>query len=202
MSAAASSSRSQLRTGLIAAAVALGMVGVAYAAVPLYRVFCQVTGFGGTTMRATSVPSDDSVRALNGRTIKVRFDGNVRGLPWNFAPTAQSVEIRIGEQNMAFYRASSGWKTATTGAATFNVSPASAGKYFAKIQCFCFNEQTLNPGQSVEMPVVFYVDPAILDDPDAKNIDEITLSYTFFPIAEPTKAPRIYATGQAAIPKR
>jgi cytochrome c oxidase assembly protein subunit 11 len=193
-----------LRTALIAAGVAVGMVGLAYASVPLYRIFCQVTGFGGTTQKSDGVnlATPDQMRALAGRTIKVRFDGNVRGgLPWQFAPAQGPMEIRIGEQNMAFYKASSSFSSATTGSATFNVSPAAAGKYFAKIQCFCFNEQTLLPGQSVEMPVVFYVDPAILDDPDAREIDEITLSYSFFPVAEPTRPAGIYATGQAQIPQ-
>jgi cytochrome c oxidase assembly protein subunit 11 len=175
------------------------MVGLAYASVPLYRIFCQVTGFGGTTQRVETM----AATPVAGRTVKVRFDGNVRGgLPWQFAPAQGPMEIRIGEQNMAFYKASSNGTAPTTGSATFNVSPAAAGKYFAKIQCFCFNEQTLNAGQTVEMPVVFYVDPAILDDPDARDIDEITLSYSFFPVAEPTRPAGIYATGQAAIPHR
>jgi cytochrome c oxidase assembly protein subunit 11 len=197
--------RRHLRTALLAGAVAIGMVGLAYAAVPLYRIFCQVTGFGGTTQRveAIALPSADKVQALAGRTVKVRFDGNVRGgLPWQFAPAQGPMEIRIGEQNMAFFKAGSSFPTATTGSATFNVSPAAAGKYFAKIQCFCFQEQTLQPGQTVEMPVVFYVDPAILDDPDARDIDEITLSYSFFPVAEPTRPAAIRATGQAQIPHR
>ena len=181
--------RRHLRTALTAGAIALGMAGLAYASVPLYRVFCQVTGFGGTTQKA-----------LRGRTIKVRFDGNVRGgLPWQFAPAQGPVDVKIGEQNMAFYRASSSASGPTTGSATFNVTPAAAGQYFAKIQCFCFNEQTLAPGQTVDMPVVFYVDPAILDDPDAKDIDEITLSYSFYPVEQPTKAPGIYATGSSEI---
>ena len=187
------------RTALIAGAVALGMVGLAYASVPLYRIFCQVTGFGGTTQRVESVVD----HPVAGRTIKVRFDGNVRGgLPWRFAPSQGPMEIRIGEQNMAFFKAASTFTAPTTGSATFNVTPAAAGKYFAKIQCFCFQEQTLQPGQTAEMPVVFYVDPAILDDPDARDIDEITLSYSFFPVAEPTRPAGIYATGQAAIPHR
>ena len=194
--------RRHLRTALTAGAIALGMAGLAYASVPLYRVFCQVTGFGGTTMKvdAASAPGADQLKALRGRTIKVRFDGNVRGgLPWQFAPAQGPVDVKIGEQNMAFYRASSSASGPTTGSATFNVTPAAAGQYFAKIQCFCFNEQTLAPGQTVDMPVVFYVDPAILDDPDAKDIDEITLSYSFYPVEQPTKAPGIYATGSSEI---
>jgi cytochrome c oxidase assembly protein subunit 11 len=205
MSEVAAGERRHLRTGLMAAAIAVGMVGLAYASVPLYRVFCQVTGFGGTTMRvdAASLPGEAQLRALGGRTVKVRFDGNVRdGLAWSFGPAQGPITVKIGEQNIAYYRAASSAGGPTTGSATFNVSPASAGKYFAKIQCFCFNEQTLQPGQSVDMPVVFYVDPAILDDPDARDIDEITLSYSFFPVAAPTRAPGIYATGQADIPAR
>jgi cytochrome c oxidase assembly protein subunit 11 len=197
--------RRHFRTAVLAGAIAVGMVGLAYASVPLYRIFCQVTGFGGTTQKSdgAGLATPEQMQALAGRTVKVRFDGNVRGgLPWQFAPAQGPMEIRIGEQNMAFYKASSSASAPTTGSATFNVSPAAAGKYFAKIQCFCFNEQTLNPGQTVEMPVVFYVDPAILDDPDARDIDEITLSYSFFPVAEPTRPAGIYATGQAAIPHR
>jgi cytochrome c oxidase assembly protein subunit 11 len=191
--------RSHLRTALIAGSVAVGMVGLAYASVPLYRIFCQVTGFGGTTQRVETM----AVTPVAGRTVKVRFDGNVRGgLPWQFGPAQGPVEIRIGEQTMAFYKASSSFGAPTTGSATFNVTPAAAGKYFAKIQCFCFQEQTLQPGQSVEMPVVFYVDPAILDDPDARDIDEITLSYSFFPVAQPTRPAGIYATGQAQMAQR
>jgi cytochrome c oxidase assembly protein subunit 11 len=176
--------RGIVRTGLVAGAVALGMVGLAYASVPLYRMFCQVTGFGGTTARAAAAPGEAAMKALGGKSIKVRFDGNVRGLPWQFAPEARQVTVKIGQQNMAFFRAQNIAGEATRGTATFNVSPESAGRYFAKIQCFCFTEQQLAAGQSVDMPVVFYVDPAILDDPDAKDIDEITLSYTFFPAAD------------------
>lgn len=194
-----------LRTGLMAGAVALAMVGLAFASVPLYRVFCQVTGFAGTTMKvdASSLPSEAQVRSLAGKTVKVRFDGNVRdGLPWTFGPAQGPMEIKIGEQNIAYYKASSSAGGATTGSATFNVTPEAAGRYFAKIQCFCFNEQTLQAGQTVEMPVVFYVDPAILDDPDARDISEITLSYSFYPVAEPTRAPGIYTTGKADIAQK
>lgn len=194
----------RVRTGLLAALIAVGMVGLAYASVPLYRIFCQVTGFGGTTMQGSvaGLATPQQMQALGGRSIKVRFDGNVRGLSWDFAPVENSVEIKVGEQAMAFYRATNTSGEQTTGSATFNVSPASAGKYFVKIQCFCFNEQTLAPGQQVDMPVVYYVDPAILDDPDARKIDEITLSYTFFPVDAPTRAPGIYATGKAEIAGR
>lgn len=201
MTAAATGNR-HLRTGLLAGGIALAMVGLAFASVPLYRVFCQVTGFGGTTMKvdASAAPSEAAVRALAGKTVKVRFDGNVRdGLAWKFGPAQGPVEVKIGEQNIIYYKATSLTGEATTGSATFNVTPEAAGKYFAKIQCFCFNEQTLNPGQTVEMPVVFYVDPAILDDPDARDISEITLSYSFYPVAEPTRPAGVYATGKADI---
>ncbi|WP_199555803.1 cytochrome c oxidase assembly protein [Sandaracinobacteroides hominis] len=187
-----------LRIALVAAAIAIGMVGLAYASVPLYRIFCQVTGFGGTTQKAEMLPSAAQVRAAHGRQIKVRFDGNVRGLPWQFSPAAP-VTVKIGEQNIIFYKAVNQSAASTTGSATFNVSPDSAGKYFSKIQCFCFNEQTLAAGQTADMPVVFFVDPAILDDPDARDIDEITLSYTFYPVAEPSRPPAIRATGEQQI---
>ncbi len=190
---------SNLRIALISLLAALGMLGLAFAAVPLYRVFCQVTGFGGTTQRAEAAPTAEQVRALNGRTINVRFDGNVRGLGWEFHPVAQVMKVKIGEQNIAYFRATNLGATASTGSATFNVSPSLSGGYFAKIQCFCFNEQTLAAGQTVDMPVVFYVDPAILDDPDVKDIDEITLSYTFFPVEHPTAPPAIRSTGKADI---
>jgi cytochrome c oxidase assembly protein subunit 11 len=191
----------RLRTGLLAGGLALAMVGLAYASVPLYRIFCAVTGFGGTTQTAADVglPAADALKAAAGRTMKVRFDGNVRDVPWTFRPTEATAQVKIGEQAMAFYRATNSGSSATTGSATFNVSPAAAGKYFVKIQCFCFNEQTLEAGQTVDMPVIYFVDPAILDDPDAAKIDEITLSYTFFPVADPKRAPGIYATGQAQI---
>ncbi len=202
---AAAPNNNNRRTGLLAGGIALAMVGLAFASVPLYRIFCQVTGYGGTTMKvdASTAPSADQLRSLAGKSIKVRFDGNVRdGLPWKFGPAQGPVEVKIGEQNIIYYKATSLADTATTGSATFNVSPEAAGRYFAKIQCFCFNEQTLQPGQTVEMPVVFYVDPAILDDPDAHDISEITLSYSFYPVAAPTKAPGVYATGKADLASR
>lgn len=194
---AAAPARGTMRTALLGAAIAAGMVGLAYASVPLYRIFCQVTGFGGTTQVATAAAPGATANA-----IKVRFDGNVRGVPWQFAPVENRADIRIGEQRLAFYRATNSGGQAVTGTATFNVSPASAGKYFVKMQCFCFNEQTLEPGQTVDMPVVYFIDPAILDDPDAAKIDEITLSYTFFPVAAPSLPPGIRATGQQIEPAR
>ena len=171
------------RTALLAALVVAAMTGLAFASVPLYRLFCQVTGFDGTTMRAAE---DAAPGAVAGTSVAVRFDANVaRALPWQFKPERTVETVAIGERDMAFYTAKNLSARPVTGTATFNVTPVQAGKYFTKIQCFCFNEQTLQPGEEVRMPVVFYVDPAILDDPDARKISEITLSYTFFPVDQP-----------------
>lgn len=172
-------------------ALAVAMIGLAYASVPLYRLFCSMTGFAGTTQRAeaAALPSVASLRALGGRTIKVRFDGNVApGMAWRFAPASPETKIKIGERAIAFYRATNLSSASTTGRALFNVSPDTAGKYFKKIACFCFDNQTLKAGETVDMPVTYFVDPAILNDPDAKKIDEITLSYTFFPVDAATAA--------------
>ncbi len=170
------------RTALIAFMVVVGMVGLAFASVPLYRLFCQVTGFGGTTMSA--VGSD--APGATGARISVRFDGNVNGaLPWRFQPEEHRREVRIGERNIAFYTARNLSARPVVGTATFNVTPAAAGQYFTKIQCFCFTEQRLEPGQEVRMPVIYYVDPRILQDADARRISEITLSYTFYPVDQP-----------------
>ena len=170
-------------TALKAALFVAFMVGLAFASVPLYRIFCQVTGFGGTPMRADSAPG-----AVAGQ-IGVRFDANINGaLPWRFAPEQTVVKIRPGEKTTINYRSENLVARATTGRAIFNVSPAKAGQYFNKIECFCFTEQTLKPGQKVDMPVIFYVDPKILEDEATKDIDEITLSYTFYPVENPASA--------------
>jgi cytochrome c oxidase assembly protein subunit 11 len=175
-----------LRTGLLAGVLAGSMAGLGYASVPLYRAFCEATGFAGTTQRATSALAPGAVKA--GKTISIRFDGNrAPTLPWEFAPERPRETVSIGERDMAFFAAKNLSARAITGRATYNVTPTQAGKYFTKIQCFCFTEQTLKPGEEVRMPVVFYVDPKILDDPDAKNIGEITLSYTFYPVDEGKK---------------
>jgi cytochrome c oxidase assembly protein subunit 11 len=184
------------RTAIATSAIAAGMVAASFAAVPLYRAFCQATGFGGTTQRAeeSSVPNATALRALGGKMIKVRFDGNISpGMPWQFKPDVADVSIRIGERKMAFYKATNISAAETTGSATYNVSPDVAGKYFKKIACFCFNEQTLKAGETVEMPVTYFIDPAILDDPIARRIDEITLSYTFYPVSA---AKRSQGSGQ------
>jgi cytochrome c oxidase assembly protein subunit 11 len=157
----------------------LFMIGLAYASVPLYRIFCQVTGFGGTPMRADAAPG----KIAGAVPVGVRFDANIQPtLPWRFKPETNVVRVALGEKNIVNYTAQSLVARPTTGTASFNVSPASAGQYFSKIQCFCFTEQTLKPGEKVEMPVIFFVDPKIRQDPATRHIDEITLSYTFYPV--------------------
>lgn len=173
------------RTGWLAALGAVSMIGSAYAAVPLYRLFCQVTGYNGTVSRAdaSALPGAADVQALGGRTISVRFDATTgAGLPWRFKPKQVTREIKIGEKALAYYTAVNTSGKAVTGRATYNVSPDTAGQYFRKIECFCFTEQTLAAGQSVDMPVIYYIDPEILNDPSANRISEITLSYTFYPM--------------------
>ncbi len=175
--------RRNARVGAIALLAALAMLALGFAAVPLYRLFCQVTGFGGTTQRATEAQA--SLAAMLGQQagaprISVRFDGSVaRDVPWTFAPERTTQTVRIGQRDMAFYVARNNASVPVTGTATFNVEPEQAGRYFQKVQCFCFTEQTLQPGQEVRMPVLFYIDPAALDDPNMKGVEQITLSYTF-----------------------
>ena len=169
-------------TALKAALFVAFMVGLAFASVPLYRIFCQVTGFGGTPLRADSAPG-----AVAGQ-IGIRFDANINpALPWTFeAP--ERVHIHPGARTVINYKAKNLVARPTTGRAIFNVTPAKAGQYFSKIECFCFTEQTLKPGQSVDMPVVFFVDPKIREDESTRDIDEITLSYTFYPVENPESA--------------
>ena len=159
------------------------MVGVGFAAVPLYRVFCQVTGFDGTTMRVSEAQAA-TVEAID-KTVVIRFDANQRGLPWEFRPEHPTDTVSIGARDMSIFVAKNLSSEPMTGTATFNVTPALAGKYFNKIQCFCFTEQRLEAGQEVRMPVLYYVDPKIMTDPETKDIEEITLSYTFFPVDTP-----------------
>ena len=164
------------RTALLALLGICFMTGLAWASVPLYRLFCQATGLNGTTGRGLAAPG-----ATN-HQITVAFDTNVApNLAWRFRPEARSDTVDIGARDMAFFLATNTSGHPITGTATFNVQPAQAGKYFKKIQCFCFTQQTLKPGETARMPVIFYVDPAILKDPDANDIQTITLSYTFFP---------------------
>jgi cytochrome c oxidase assembly protein subunit 11 len=171
------------RTAALAALLVAAMVGLAFASVPLYRLFCQVTGFGGTPLRASDV--EGSLTPV-GKMIRVRFDANTNSaLPWQFKPERNVERVAVGAREMAFYTARNLGDRPVTGTATFNVTPAKAGQYFTKIQCFCFNEQTLKPGEEVRMPVIYFVDPKIMEDPDASRIDEITLSYTFYPVDQP-----------------
>lgn len=157
--------------------VLLAMMGtMVYYAVPLYRLFCQVTGYGGTTQQAIEAPG-----AVAERTVRVTFDATVNPeLPWRFRPVQREVEVRIGEERLAFYEAENLSDETVVGSATFNVTPAKAGQYFVKIDCFCFTEQALRPGQRADMPVSFFVDPAIMEDDNLDDVEVITLSYTFF----------------------
>jgi cytochrome c oxidase assembly protein subunit 11 len=171
------------RTALYALLGALFMLGMGYAAVPLYDLFCRVTGFGGTTQRASESDADIAAQAAlsaGAKTISVRFDASTaRDVPWRFEPVQSTDTVQIGQRDMAFYTARNNSDVPITGTATFNVEPEQTGKYFNKIQCFCFTEQTLQPGQEVRMPVLYYIDPAILQDENAKGVEQITLSYTF-----------------------
>jgi cytochrome c oxidase assembly protein subunit 11 len=184
------------RFGIVAALVPIAMVGAAYGSVPLYQLFCQVTGYGGTTQIATAAASQ-----VLERTIKIRFDANVApGIPWKFAPEKAEVELNLGENGLAFYKVKNESDRAVTAVATYNVTPHKVGPYFQKLECFCFQDRTLQPGESMELPVIFYVDPALATDKNVKEVTEITLSYTFFeagsrelaqaqsggPIGEPT----------------
>lgn len=167
------------RTAAIFAVLGLMMLALAFASVPLYRAFCQATGYGGTTQRAELAPGADVAEGEVG----VRFDGNVNPkLPWKFGPVQERVKVIPGQPTKIFYRATNLSDRPITGQAAFNVSPPAVGKYFSKIQCFCFTEQTLKPHQTVDMPVVFFVDPKVRQDPDTEDVDEITLSYTFYPV--------------------
>lgn len=187
--------RKNRKVALIAAGGALAMLGLGYASVPLYRLFCQVTGYGGTTQRADAEKLAGVKVA--GKMIRVRFDANTApGLPWMFKPQQVTQDLRIGERKIATFEARNLSGRPITGTAIFNVSPEQAGKYFNKIQCFCFTQQKLTPGQDVRMPVIYYVDPAILDDPGANNIEEITLSYTFNETPESAAQARNSAEGK------
>ncbi|MEZ5709515.1 MAG: cytochrome c oxidase assembly protein [Blastomonas sp.] len=173
--------RRNRRSAFAAFALVVGMVALGFASVPLYRIFCQVTGFGGTTQVANAAEAE-TVKVVD-RVISVRFDSNVSpALPWSFKPEQNVDKVSIGAKDMAIFLAKNLSDKPVTGTASFNVTPVQAGPYFNKIQCFCFTEQTLQPGEEVRMPVLYFVDPAILDDPDAFDVEEITLSYTFYPL--------------------
>jgi cytochrome c oxidase assembly protein subunit 11 len=171
-------------------AVIIAMIGMCYAAVPLYYVFCRATGYAGTPSRAAAAPG-----VIENRIMTVRFDTNVDPeLPWSFAPEERSVKVKVGEERLVFFRAQNKSNVAVTGHAAFNVQPDVAARYFTKIQCFCFTEQRLEPGESVEMPVTFFISPGITKDRDARPVSEMTLSYTFYPSVvqstDKTTAPR------------
>jgi cytochrome c oxidase assembly protein subunit 11 len=167
--------RRNRRTGMIAGGVAACMVGLAFASVPLYAIFCAVTGYNGTPQIGGIAPGATDQR------VTVRFNANVHpSLPWKFAPGQGPETLALGQEGMAFYTAQNLAQTPVTGIATYNVTPEIAGPYFHKVACFCFDEQTLEPGQQVEMPIAFWVDPKMAEDPNTQGIRTITISYTYF----------------------
>jgi cytochrome c oxidase assembly protein subunit 11 len=171
------------RTLVLALLAALAMLGLGYAAVPLYDLFCRATGFGGTTQRATEAQAATAERlaaSAGARSFSIRFDANLaRGVPWEFRPAQVTDTVAVGTRDMAVFIARNNSDRPVTGTATFNVEPEQAGVYFNKIQCFCFTRQTLQPGQEVRMPVIYFVDPAALKDANMDGVEQITLSYTF-----------------------
>jgi cytochrome c oxidase assembly protein subunit 11 len=182
---------------LLIAAACGGVVGImvalSFAAVPLYDWFCRTTGFGGTTQVSRAAPAE-----VIGRTITVRFDANVGpGLPWKFEPEVTTMQVKIGEVVTVNYRATNLVARETVGIAAYNVAPLNIGAYFQKINCFCFTDQRLKPGEKAEMTVVFYIDPAIVKDREQDDLNSITLSYTFFPVREPPRAVSVNAATPA-----
>lgn len=178
-----SASRRDLLVAFICGGVVATMVGVSYAAVPLYSWFCRTTGFGGTTQIATAAPTQTL-----GRAITVRFDSNVSaGLPWRFEPERRTIDVKLGEVATVYYKVTNESARITTAQAGYNVSPPTVGIYFEKINCFCFTQQTLEPGASRDMAVVFYVDPKLAKDAEQDSLNTITLSYTFYPVREPAE---------------
>lgn len=168
--------RKNARVGLTVLAVVISMAGLSYASVPLYDLFCRVTGFGGTTQTSKALPD-----TVLDRVVKIQFNADTsRDLPWNFEPEQRSVEVQLGQKGLTAYSARNKAFKPTAGTAIYNVTPLKAGKYFHKVQCFCFDAQTLQGGQEVSMPVMFFVDPAMNDDPNMNDVQTITLSYTFF----------------------
>ena len=177
--------RAKRRTGLLMLLVVAGMVGLGFASVPLYRMFCQVTGWNGTVRKELTATAPGPVGTL----VDVRFDANVKpGMGWRFEPDQRVKRVAVGARELVFFTAINETDHAITGSAAFNVTPSQVGSYFVKIQCFCFTEQTLKPHERVRMPVIFFVDPAFAKDPETNAISEITLSYTFFPVAPPKAA--------------
>lgn len=190
----------KVNLGLTAAACAVfvaGMVGMSFAAVPLYRIFCAVTGYAGTTQQATRAPD-----ATLDRVIKIRFDANIgNGLGWSFRPAERQVRVKVGAVAEVSFVAENRGTTRTTATAAFNVTPLQVGAYFNKITCFCFTDQTLEPGEKVSLPVVFFVDPSIAEDRNLDVVDTITLSYTFYPAEpQPTRPLAAAKMGEATGP--
>lgn len=187
--------RRNRRVGLAAGAFALGMIGLSFAAAPFYAWFCRVTGFDGTPRMAARAPE-----AASDRVVTVRFNADTaQGMPWRFTPVERAISVRLGEERIAVYRATNPTGSAVTGTATFNVLPEAAGPYFAKLACFCLEEQTLAPGQTVDMPVSFFVDPKILEDRDLAGIETVTLSYTFFRAEPKARLSELAPAGAARI---
>jgi len=176
----------------ICGVVIVGMVGMAYASVPLYDLFCRVTGYGGTTQLVQYDPGQ-----VLDREVTVRFDASrSRGFPWEFEPLQTEMQVRVGETALAFYRATNTSDRPVTGIASYNVTPFKMGPYFSKLECFCFTEQTLDPGQSMDMPVIFFVDPLMDEDDRLDDIRTVTLSYTFWESGDE----RVYETAEASVP--
>ncbi|TNE61825.1 MAG: cytochrome c oxidase assembly protein [Alphaproteobacteria bacterium] len=180
------------RTAVIVGLVAAGMVGMSFAAVPLYRIFCQVTGYGGTPKQV-----DLASETVIDREMTVRFAANLNhDMPWDFKPEQNKQLLKVGEQHIAYYQAYNPTDKPITGRASYNITPDKAGSYFAKIDCFCFTEQTLQPGERVDMPVVYYIDPSIDEDRNLDDVGEVTLSYTFFVVKDDEKVKTVAALKQ------
>jgi cytochrome c oxidase assembly protein subunit 11 len=182
--------RRDLLVAFLCGGLVASMVGLSFAAVPLYSWFCRTTGYGGTTQVAKARPTQ-----ISDRTITVRFDSNVAaGLPWRFEPERRTIDVKLGEVVTVYYSVTNLVARVTAGQAGYNVSPPTVGGYFEKINCFCFTEQTMKPGETRKMAVVFYVDPKLAEDSEEGNLDLITLSYTFYPIRVPDQAAAASAT--------
>ena len=180
------------RTAVLCAVTFFGMVGAAFASVPLYRAFCQATGFDGAVRAADAAP-----KTVLDKTVEIRFDANVNGLPWDFKAEQVNQSIKIGDTGLAFFKVTNTSDKPLTGRAVYNVVPEQAGAYFQKLECFCFTDQTLQPGQTMDFPVVYFVDPRFTTDSDTRNATEITLSYTFYPSTKAAPQPK---SAQAATP--
>ena len=185
------------RIALACAAIFAGMVGVAFAAVPLYHAFCQATGFNGTVRRVAYAPTH-----VSDRTVVVGFDTNVRDLDWSFAPKVRSQSVRLGDSKLAFFVVTNNSDAPLTGRAAYNVTPESAGPYFSKLECFCFKNETVQPHQTVAFPVVYFVDPRFGTNDDTRDIRQITLSYTFYPVKALANAAQGISTGRRPAPGR